>query len=207
MRCAARATSKCRCGPQTTGAALRSRTTVPAFLRGFARRSSRRSSRPSREARASDCRQPSVSLKPTVGRSTSAARRAAGRPSLSNYQPIDSGRLGSCKGGPAMSTAARCLRVLVVDDEPLIRWSIAETLGAAGHQVTEAQDAASALRALADAPDTDLVLLDFRLPDSNDLGLLAEIRRMAPAVPVIMMTAFGTPDVTAGALKLGASRV
>ena len=63
-----------------------------------------------------------------------------------------------------MNTAARCLRVLVVDDEPLIRWSIAETLGAAGHQVTEAQDAASALRALADAPSTDLVLLDFRLP-------------------------------------------
>jgi two-component system, NtrC family, response regulator AtoC len=106
-----------------------------------------------------------------------------------------------------VNTAARCLRVLVVDDEPLIRWSIAETLGAAGHQVTEAQDAASALRALADAPDTDLVLLDFRLPDSNDLGLLAEIRRIAPATPVIMMTAFGTPDVTAGALKLGASKV
>jgi DNA-binding NtrC family response regulator len=106
-----------------------------------------------------------------------------------------------------MNTAARCLRVLVVDDEPLIRWSIAETLGAAGHQVTEAQDAASALRALADAPDTDLVLLDFRLPDSNDLGLLAEIRRIAPATPVIMMTAFGTPDVTAGALKLGVSKV
>jgi DNA-binding NtrC family response regulator len=106
-----------------------------------------------------------------------------------------------------VNTAARCLRVLVVDDEPLIRWSIAETLGAAGHQVTEAQDAASALRALADAPDTGLVLLDFRLPDSNDLGLLAEIRRIAPATPVIMMTAFGTPDVTAGALKLGASKV
>jgi DNA-binding NtrC family response regulator len=106
-----------------------------------------------------------------------------------------------------MTLGVRCLHVLVVDDEPLIRWSIAETLGAAGHQVTEAQDAASALRALADAPDTDLVLLDFRLPDSNDLGLLAEIRRIAPAAPVILMTAFGTPDVTAGALKLGASKV
>ena len=106
-----------------------------------------------------------------------------------------------------MTLGVRGLHVLVVDDEPLIRWSIAETLGAAGHQVTEAQDAASALRALADAPDTDLVLLDFRLPDSNDLGLLAEIRRIAPAAPVIMMTAFGTPDVTAGALKLGASKV
>ncbi len=106
-----------------------------------------------------------------------------------------------------MNTAARCLHVLVVDDEPLIRWSIAETLVAAGHQVTEAQDAASALKALADAQAPDLVLLDFRLPDSNDLGLLAEIRRIAPAATVIMMTAFGTPDITAGALKLGASRV
>jgi len=106
-----------------------------------------------------------------------------------------------------MHTAARCLHVLVVDDEPLIRWSIAETLGAAGHRVTEAQDAASALQALVDAPDPDLVLLDFRLPDSSDLGLLAKIRQVAPAAKVIMMTAFGTPDVTAGALKLGASKV
>ena len=106
-----------------------------------------------------------------------------------------------------MDTPARRLRVLVVDDEPLIRWSIAETLGAAGHRVTEAQDAASALQALVDAPDPDLVLLDFRLPDSNDLGLLAKIRQVAPAAAVIMMTAFGTPDVTAGALSLGASKV
>lgn len=106
-----------------------------------------------------------------------------------------------------MDTAARALRVLVVDDEPLIRWSIAETLGAAGHQVTEAQDAASALKAMVDEPGPDLVVLDFRLPDSNDLELLAKIRQMAPATHVIMMTAFGTPDVTAGALKLGASRV
>jgi DNA-binding NtrC family response regulator len=106
-----------------------------------------------------------------------------------------------------MNTAARWLRVLVVDDEPLIRWSIAETLGGAGHQVAEAEDAASALRAIKDEPGPDLVLLDFRLPDSNDLGLLAKIRQMAPDTTVIMMTAFGTPDVTAGALKLGASRV
>ena len=106
-----------------------------------------------------------------------------------------------------MATAARCLRVLVVDDEPLIRWSIAETLGAAGHQVVEAEDAASALRAVDEDPGPDLVLLDFRLPDSNDLGLLAKIREMAPHAAVVMMTAFGTPDVTAGALKLGASRV
>ena len=106
-----------------------------------------------------------------------------------------------------MADAARCLRVLVVDDEPLIRWSIAETLGAAGHEVLEAEDAASALRAIQDQPDPNVVLLDFRLPDSNDLGLLAKIRQIAPDAAVVMMTAFGTPDVTAGALKLGASKV
>jgi DNA-binding NtrC family response regulator len=106
-----------------------------------------------------------------------------------------------------MATAARTLRVLVVDDEPLIRWSIAETLAAAGHHVTEAQDAASALEAMRGDPNPDLVLLDFRLPDSSDLGLLARIRQAAPEAAVIMMTAFGTPDMTAGALQLGALKV
>ena len=99
------------------------------------------------------------------------------------------------------------MRVLVVDDEFLIRWSIAETLGAAGHEVTEAPDAASALAALEETPDPDVVLLDLRLPDSNDLGVLAKIRRLAPATAVVMMTAVGTPEVTAGALQLGACKV
>jgi DNA-binding NtrC family response regulator len=106
-----------------------------------------------------------------------------------------------------MATATRCLHVLVVDDEPLIRWSIVETLTAAGHRVAEADNAASALRAIDADPNRDLVLLDFRLPDSNDLGLLSRIRERAPRATVVMMTAFGTPDVIAGALKLGAARV
>ena len=106
-----------------------------------------------------------------------------------------------------MDRVARRLRVLVVDDEPLIRWSIAETLGAAGHQVREAQDAASAMKALADGPAPHVVLLDFRLPDSNNLGLLAKIRLLAPGSTIIMMTAFGTPELTAGALELGAAKV
>jgi DNA-binding NtrC family response regulator len=89
----------------------------------------------------------------------------------------------------------------------LIRWSIAETLGSAGHDVLEAADAAAARRMLAETPTLDLVLLDLRLPDSSDLALLADIRRKAPNTSVIMMTAFGTPDVTADALRLGALRV
>ena len=95
--------------------------------------------------------------------------------------------------------------VLVVDDEPLIRWCIAETLSAAGFGITEAQDGASALRALADMPEPDVILLDLRLPDSSDLGLLKKIRSVAPAAAVIIMTAFGTPELVAEAKAMGAS--
>ncbi len=109
---------------------------------------------------------------------------------------------------PGMTKNSNGLAVMVVDDELLIRWSLAETLTEAGHQVIEAADGASAVRALEAAEDLpDVVLLDFRLPDSNDLGLLGTIRRMAPDAQVIMMTAYGTPEVTSGALELGAFQV
>lgn len=106
-----------------------------------------------------------------------------------------------------MTPALATLRVLVVDDEPLIRWSVSETLGQAGHKVTEASDGASALRSLAIGPPPDVVLLDFRLPDSRDLTLLADVRRRAPSAAVVMMTAFGETDVADGAEALGACRV
>ena len=99
------------------------------------------------------------------------------------------------------------LRVLIVDDEPLIRWSMSETLAQTGHTVPEAGDAKETLRRLAAEPAPDVILLDYRLPDSNDLKLLEMIRRIAPLSSVVMMTAFGTSAVQTGALKLGAFRV
>jgi DNA-binding NtrC family response regulator len=98
--------------------------------------------------------------------------------------------------------------VLVVDDELLIRWSLSEALAAANYDVAEASDAALARGAFAGgAPRPDVVLLDFRLPDSDDLGLLTAIRQAAPSVPVVLMTAHGTPELARGALALGAFRV
>jgi two-component system response regulator AtoC len=99
------------------------------------------------------------------------------------------------------------LRVLIVDDEPLIRWSLAETLADRGHLVTEAADAAETRLAIAHTPAPDVVLLDFRLPDSNDLELLRRIRHDAPHTQVILMTAHGTPEMANAALALGAYRV
>jgi two-component system, NtrC family, response regulator AtoC len=94
-------------------------------------------------------------------------------------------------------------RVLVVDDERLIRWSLAESLTDAGATVVEASNGSEALRSVKEAAP-DVIVLDYRMPDSNDLTLLASIRRLAPRSQVILMTAFGAPEVVMGALDLGA---
>ena len=100
------------------------------------------------------------------------------------------------------------LRVLVVDDEALIRWAVAQALTAAGHTVLEAPDAATALQIVAETPQPlDAVVLDLRLPDSSDLSLLATIRRSSPTSAVVMMTAHGTPEDAAAARALGAFEV
>ena len=98
--------------------------------------------------------------------------------------------------------------VLVVDDEALIRWSLAEALGEQGYAVTEAGDARMALAAVMEAlVPFDVVLLDFRLPDSADLRLLERMRRLTPTSRVIMVTAHNSPELAQGATALGAYRV
>lgn len=98
--------------------------------------------------------------------------------------------------------------VLVVDDEGLLRWSLAETLADHDVHVLEASDAAEALTIMCQAPHAiDVVLLDLDLPDSDDLSLLAAIRALAPRATVILMTAFARPEIVREALDLGAFRV
>jgi DNA-binding NtrC family response regulator len=100
------------------------------------------------------------------------------------------------------------LRVLIVDDESLMRWSLAETLAEDGYDVVEAVDARGARAAIRDGrQDFDVVLLDYRLPDVQDLSLLATIRARSPRTQVILMTAFGTPELARRALDMGAFRV
>lgn len=96
--------------------------------------------------------------------------------------------------------------VLVVDDEPLIRWSVAESLSDLGFDVEQAGDACSALRKVTTSvAPFDTVILDLRLPDMNDLSLLGTVRQLLPATTLILMTAFGSPDVMAEAAAIGAS--
>ena len=95
--------------------------------------------------------------------------------------------------------------VLVVDDELLIRWSVSETLSELGFDVEQASDASAALRAVSTAAlPFDIVVLDLRLPDMKDLSLLGTIRQLLPGAALILMTAFGTPEIISDAQALGA---
>jgi DNA-binding NtrC family response regulator len=105
----------------------------------------------------------------------------------------------SRSGGAALPRSA-----LVVDDEALIRWSVSETLAGLGLEVEQASDGAGALAAIAGAMmPFDLVVLDLRLPDVDNLSLLSRVRELLPATPVVLMTAFATPDVISRAHALG----
>ncbi len=106
---------------------------------------------------------------------------------------------------PQAAKKAAAAHILVVDDERLIRWSLRQGLTREGFGVEEAADAASTLQLLAEDPQRfSAVILDYRLPDRQDLSLLRDIRRQAPAVPVLMMTAFAEPLMRSEALALGA---
>lgn len=97
--------------------------------------------------------------------------------------------------------------VLVVDDEPLIRWSLSEGLTECGYAVRLAANGAEARAILTGAEGLPMVvLLDLRLPDVVDLTLLREVRTRWPEVPVVLMTAHGTSEDARRAQELGAYR-
>src|SRR5262245_10750913 len=92
--------------------------------------------------------------------------------------------------------------VLVVDDEQLIRWSLAERLTADGCTIVEAGNAHEALERF--GSEIDLVLLDYRLPDSDGLRVLRKMKALQPDVPVILLTAFSSIETAVEAMKQGA---
>jgi DNA-binding NtrC family response regulator len=94
-------------------------------------------------------------------------------------------------------------RILVVDDEALIRKSLEAALTDRGYSVETAPDAESAIEVF-ERRSPDIVILDINLPDRNGVDLLEELRERDPAVRVIMITAHGGVRNAVAAMKLGA---
>ncbi len=94
-------------------------------------------------------------------------------------------------------------KVLIVDDEKLVRWSLRQKCEEWGYQTVEAEDGKTALK-VAHAESPDLVLLDVRLPDLGGLEVLQQLKQNGDARAVIMITADPRLDDVKAALKLGA---
>ena len=94
-------------------------------------------------------------------------------------------------------------RILIVDDETLIRKSLGQVLSQKGYEVSAAASGAEARRLFAPG-EFDLVLLDLRLPDASGIDLLQEFKAAQPDLLVIMMTAYGSVETAVGAIRLGA---
>src|SRR5215470_2991832 len=94
-------------------------------------------------------------------------------------------------------------KILVVDDERLVRWSLRQKCEEWGYQVLETPGGEPGLR-LAQQESPDIVLLDVRMPDMNGIQVLEQIKKAPDAPPVIMITADPQLDDVKMALKLGA---
>lgn len=95
------------------------------------------------------------------------------------------------------------VRILVVDDEPLIRESLFEILKIEGYTVQMASSAEDALRYLEKAP-VDIIVTDFKLPKMTGLELLSEIKTNYSKTEVILITGYGSIESAVEAMKKGA---
>jgi DNA-binding NtrC family response regulator len=92
--------------------------------------------------------------------------------------------------------------VLVVDDEPLIRWALVNRLKEEGYRAVEAGTAGEAVALHREG--VDLILLDFALPDANGLDVLKQVKETDPDTLVIMLTANTEVGTAVAAMKQGA---
>ena len=94
-------------------------------------------------------------------------------------------------------------RILICDDEVLLRLWLEEHLAEEGYETEGAEDGASLLEAFK-RNAADLVLLDLRLPDTSGIELIPQLKELDPSLPILMMTAHGDVETAVRAVRAGA---
>lgn len=93
-------------------------------------------------------------------------------------------------------------RILVADDEEPIRELLARALALAEYEVEVAPDGRAALDCLRRGP-CDLLITDLKMPGLDGLSLVREVRRLAPEMPIVIITGYSTEEAAIEALNLG----
>ena len=93
--------------------------------------------------------------------------------------------------------------ILIVDDEENVRFFLQEVMNREGYDVTLAENGTIAIEK-AKKGEFDIILLDLRMPDINGIEVLEEIKKINPALIVIIITAYGTKQIAYDAIKKGA---
>lgn len=94
-------------------------------------------------------------------------------------------------------------KILIIDDEKLIRWTLEQHLTKEGYEVVTAETAEKGMEAVSEE-EPDLVLLDNRLPNMTGLEMLERLNPKERGIMVIMITAYGMVETAVKAMKLGA---
>ncbi len=96
------------------------------------------------------------------------------------------------------------LRILLADDEEIVRKTIGGHLRDCGHAVDEASDGRAAVAAI-EACEYDLALVDIRMPELDGMAVLKKAEQIWPDMPVVMITGHGTMETVVKALRIGAA--
>ncbi len=94
-------------------------------------------------------------------------------------------------------------KILVVDDEASHRTMLKAVLTSEGYQISEADDGKTAIEAV-EREFYDLILMDVRMTELDGIEAMQEMKKISPAIPIIIMTAYGSVETAVDALKSGA---
>jgi CheY-like chemotaxis protein len=114
------------------------------------------------------------------------------------YLPIAEGDdLDRRKDAETEPGPIRTLKILLVDDEELVRMGLNDMLEGMGHRVSDAASAAAALRHLRSEPEIELLIADYMMPSMTGVSLVREARHVRPGLPALLVTGYATIDATA----------